>query len=139
MSYGASPIICESQDKNGQVTSIWPAPYLTNSSTLCFDVKGWPEFSGKNCGPNGKDMHWTGLVIVTEDGESQGRDSTNFRVLKPIINDEQIEYTIEWSRGQNWRPMQRVKINRLTGDAVSYFVRMHGGESYRCRLGKKAL
>ncbi len=84
-------------------------------------------------------MHWTGLVIVTEDGESQGRDSTNFRVLKPIINDEQIEYTIEWSRGQNWRPMQRVKINRLTGDAVSYFVRMHGGESYRCRLGKKAL
>lgn len=139
MAYAASPIICESQHTDNQITSIWPEPYLANSRTLCFDVKGWPEFSGKNCITNGRDLHWTGLVIVTEDGESQGRDSTNFRVLKPVINNEQIEYTIEWSRGKDWRPMQHVKIDRLTGAAVSYFVSMHGGESYKCRLGKKAL
>jgi hypothetical protein len=139
MAYAASPIICENQHSDNQITSIWPAPYLSSSGALCFDVKGWPEFSGKNCVANGKDAHWTGLVIVMEDGESQGRDSTNFRVLKHVINDEQIEYTIEWSRGRNWRPMQHVTINRLTGAAVSYFFNMHGGESYQCRLGKKAL
>lgn len=135
----ASPIICESSDSDKQITSIWPSLYLSSSGALCFDVKGWPDFTGNNCVANGKDAHWTGLVIVMEDGESQGRDSTNFRALQPVINDEQISYTIEWSRGTEWRPMQHVAINRLTGEAVSYFVTMHGGESYKCHLGKKAL
>jgi hypothetical protein len=139
MVYAASPIICENQDASHPVTFIWPSLYLSNSGDLCFDVKGLPEFSGTNCVGNGKSAHWTGLVIVTEDGDSRGRDSTNFRVLKPVVTDEQIEYTIEWSRDDKWRPMQHVKINRITGAAVSYFVTMHGGESYQCRLGKKAL
>jgi hypothetical protein len=138
ISYAASPVVCENQDSNS-VASIWPSLYLSNSGALCFDVKGWPEFSGTNCVDNGGNAHWTGLVIVTEDGESRGRDSTNFRVLKPLVTDEQIAYTIEWSRGDAWRPMQRVTIDRLTGVAVSYFVSMHGGESFQCRLGKKAL
>lgn len=135
----ASPIICKSDDTSHAITSIWPSIYLSKSGALCFDVKNWPEYSGTNCVGNGKSAQWTGLVIVTEDGESHGRDLTNFRVRNPVVNDEQIKYTIEWSRGEAWRPMQEVMINRITGGAVSYFVTMHGGESYQCTLGKKAI
>lgn len=129
---------CKNEGSKNSITSIWPSPYLSDSGLLCFDVKGWPEFSGSNCVANGKNIRWAGLVIVSEDDESQGRDSTNFRVSKPTVNENNIEYTIEWSRGAKWRPMQHVAINRLTGAAVSYFVREHGGEHYRCRAGKKA-
>ena len=135
----SSPIICNSQDPDHSVVSIWPPLYLSDARTLCFDVKGWPEFSGTNCVTTGKSAQWTGLVIVTEDGDSRGRDSTHFRVINPVVTDEQIQYKIEWSRGDDWRPMQDVKINRITGGAVSYFVTMHGGESYQCSLGKKAI
>ena len=131
-------IECKNEDSKNSITSIWPAPYLSDSGLLCFDVKGWPEFSGSNCVSNGKITHWTGLVIVSEDNESQGRDSTKFRVSKPTVNSNNIEYIIEWSRGGTRRPMQHVAINRLTGVAVSYFVREQGGETYQCRAGKKA-
>lgn len=137
--FASTPISCKQSQPDTNITSIWPAPYFANAAELCFDVKGWPEYSGKNCVKNGGEARWTGLVIVTEDGESQGRDSTKFRVVKPTINDTQIKYTIEWSRGEGWRPMQKVTINRLTGEAVSYFVTMHGGESYQCQLAKKAI
>lgn len=135
----ASPIICENQTQGNSETSIWPSLYMQDSNTLCFDVKGWPEYSGTNCVKNGKTAKWTGMVIVWEDGESRGRDSTNFRVVNPVINDDQIQYSIEWSRGDEWRTMQNVAINRLTGGAVSYFVSEHGGESYQCRMAQKAI
>ena len=139
MANAVTLIDCKIEDLKNSITSIWPMPYLSDSSLLCFDVKGWPEYSGSNCVANGKNTHWTGLVIVSEDDESQGRDSTNFHVSKPTVNENNIEYTIEWSRGVDWRPMQHVAINRLTGVAVSYFVREHGGETYQCRAGKKVL
>ena len=138
MANAVTLIDCKNEDSKNSITSIWPTPYLSDSGLLCFDVKGWPEYSGSNCVANGKNTHWTGLVIVSEDDESQGRDSTNFHVSKPTVNENNIEYTIEWSRGAAWRPMQHVAINRLTGVAVSYFVREHGGETYQCRAGKKA-
>ena len=138
MANAVTLIDCKNEDSKSSITSIWPTPYLSDAGLLCFDVKGWPEFSGSNCVANGKNVRWTGLVIVSEDDESQGRDSTNFRVLKPTVNSNNIEYIIEWSRGIEWRPMQHVAINRLTGIAVSYFVREHGGETYQCRAGKKA-
>ena len=131
-------IDCKNEDSKNSVAAIWPRPYLSDSGLLCFDVKGWPEFSGSNCVGNGKSTHWTGLIIVREDGESQGRDSTNFRVSKPTLSENNIEYIIEWSRGDVWRPMQHVAINRLTGVAVSYFVQGHGGETFQCHAGKKA-
>lgn len=139
MAFSASPIICENKSTSDTGTSIWPSLYLSDPNTLCFDVKGWPEFSGTNCVKNGKTAKWTGMVIVWEDGESQGRDSTNFRVVNPMITDEQIKYRIEWSRDSEWRTMQNVAINRLTGGAVSYFVTEHGGESYQCRIAQKAI
>lgn len=126
-------IDCKPKDPKTSITSIWPTPYLSDTGLLCFDVKGWPEFSGENCVANGKSISWTGLIIVSEDSESLGRDSTNFRVSKPSVNESSIQYTIEWSRGDEWRPMQKVAINRLTGTAVSYYVREHGGDTYQCR------
>jgi hypothetical protein len=137
IAHAVTLIECKNEDPKNSLTTIWPKPYLLDSGLLCFDVKGWPEFSGENCVANGKNITWTGLVIVSEDQESQGRDSTRFRVSKPTVNSNNIEYTIEWSRGGSWRPMQHVGLNRLTGVAVSYFVREHGGETYQCRAGKK--
>jgi hypothetical protein len=137
MAHAVTLIDCKNKDSENSITYIWPSPYLSHSGLLCFDVKGWLEFSGSNCVANGKNIRWTGLVIVSEDDQSQGRDSTDFLVSKPIVNEDNIEYIIQWSRGGAWRPMQRVAINRLTGVAVSYFVREHGGETYQCRTGKK--
>ncbi|MDM5078366.1 hypothetical protein OB931_18605 [Aeromonas media] len=132
-------INCEREDKYDYITSIWPTPYISDSGLLCFDVKGWPGYSGSNCAANGKGASWTGLVIVDEDGESQGRDLTAFRLLKPTFNQDYIKYTIEWSRGNSWRPMQHVEINRLTGVAVSYLMHEHGGEKYQCSAHNKVL
>lgn len=135
----ATPIICENTSKHSN-TTISPSLYLSDEKTLCFDVKGWSEYSGTNCVKNGKGANWTGLVIVWEDGESQGRDSTNFRVVNPTVTDENIAYRIEWSRDDDeWRTMQHVEINRLTGVGVSHFVTEHGGETYQCKLGRKAI
>lgn len=134
-----SRIVCEPKYKGNIATSIWPTPYLSDNGALCFDVKGSPEYSGQNCVKNGGRTTWTGLVIVDVDGQSQGRGPTSFRVIKPKVNDDSIQYTIEWSRGSGWSPMQRISINRLTGEAVSYFITEHGGESYQCRLEKQRL
>lgn len=138
--HAQSRIVCEPDAKGGEpITSIWPTPYISEKGALCFDVKGWPEYSGQNCVANRGRISWKGLVIVNVDGESQGRDSTSFRVVSPVVNSERLEYTIEWSRDSVWQPMQRVKINRLSGEAVSYFITMHGGDSYQCHLERRKL
>lgn len=138
--YGQSRIVCEPDPKaEDPITSIWPAPYFSEKGALCFDVKGWSEYSGQNCVKNGGRISWNGLVIVSMDGESQGRDSTSFRIINPVINDERIEYVMEWTRSSTWQTMQNVKINRLSGEAVSYFVTMHGGDSYQCHLERRKL
>lgn len=134
-----APIICESNDPAIQIAPIWPLPYLSEAGALCFDVTAWPGFSGSNCAVQGKPAVWSGVVVVTEDGESAGRDSTQFRSVDPIVTQDRIAYSIEWTRGEGWRPMQRIEINRLTGAAVSYFVTTHGGDSYQCRLEKRAI
>ena len=134
-----SRIVCEPTSNTGnEITAIWPMPYLSETGTLCFDVKGWPGYGGRNCVQNGQ-ATWTGLVIVNVDGESQGRDTTAFRVRAPVLDQETIEYAIEWRREGDWSPMQRVKINRLSGDAVSYYITQHGGEPYRCSLAQRKL
>ena len=79
------------------------------------------------------------MVIVSMDGESQGRDSTRFRVNNAVVKEDHLEYVIEWSRGVAWKPMQNVKINRLSGSAVSYFVTMHGGDLYQCHLERRKI
>ena len=138
--YGQSRIVCEPDDKKTNSTSIYPEPYFSKQGELCFDVKGWYEYSGKNCVKNGNDTYWKGFVIVYTDDESEGRDLTSFRVIKPMITDEQLKYTIEWTRdNKTWKPMQIIHINRLSGQAVSYFLTEHGGESYHCHLEKQKI
>ena len=135
-----SLVVCEPTAKDGKVVqSIWPAPIISKTGQLCFQVRGWPEFSGKNCVVNGGAITWTGLVIVDVEGQSHGRDSTKFRVVRPVINSERIEYVIEWTRGTDWAPMQHVAIDRLSGQAVSYFITLNGGEPYQCHLQKRQL
>jgi hypothetical protein len=140
LSHAQTRIVCEPDPKDGEtINSIWPTPYLSKKGELCFDVKGWSEYSGKNCVTDGGRISWTGLVIVSTDGDSQGRDSTFFRVNRPVVTDELLEYVIEWTRDSVWRPLQHVSINRLSGEAVSYFVTMHGGDSYQCHLEKRKI
>lgn len=137
--HAQSLIVCEPSSKSREpIAYISPTPYLSEKGELCFDVTGWPDYSGQNCVRDGGRISWTGLVIVTMDSQSQGRDSTSFRVVSPVVNNERLEYTIEWSRDSDWKPMQIVKINRLSGGAVSWLVTQHGGESYQCHLeGRK--
>lgn len=134
-----SRIVCTPTAPGEPIAAIWPEPYLSTDGQLCFDVQSWPEYSGQNCVRDGGQIAWTGLVIVTVDGASMGRDSTSFRVDSPTIGESVIEYRIDWSRGRPWAPMQHVKINRLSGVAVSYFQTQHGGEPYQCRLAARAI
>jgi hypothetical protein len=84
---------------------------------------------------NGKSTSWfTEAVIVDIDGEPQGRDDTWFRVVHPIITDEKIEYVIEGSRDKKIGGVSHVSINRLTGEAVDWFIADQGGTSYQCHL-----
>lgn len=130
-------IACEPASKNdSSATGIWPVPYLTQNK-LCFNMKAQ---AGDTCVKNGHTTTWfTEAVIVTVDGESMGRDDTWFRVARPTINEREIEYTIEASRDKKqWISMSRVSINRISGQAVDWLIREHGGTSYNCHLeGKK--
>jgi hypothetical protein len=132
-----TPIECTPEPKS--ISSMWPGIYLSKTKELCFDVRGWASFRGQNCVRNGGAIQWQGVVIVSMDGESQGRDDTTFRVRKPVVTDERLEYVIEWTRSNDWRPMQHVSINRLTGVGVSYFVTMHGGDTMNCHIAAKKL
>ncbi|MFJ5387311.1 hypothetical protein [Pectobacterium sp. CHL-2024] len=128
-----SRIVCEPLNKNDQgATGIWPTPYLSQGK-LCFDMR---VDSGDSCVSNGKKTTWlTGAVIVEIDGIPQGRDDTWFRVVKPAITDKKIEYVIEGSRDKkNWGMVSNVSINRLSGQAVDWFIGEHGGNSYQCHL-----
>ncbi|MDE8557613.1 hypothetical protein [Pantoea vagans] len=130
-------IICKPASKNdSSATGIWPVPYLSQNK-LCFNMKNQ---SGSTCVKNGMTTIWfTEAVIVTIDGESLGRDDTWFKVARPIVNDKEIDYTIEASRDKKeWITMSKVSINRISGQAVDWFIREHGGTSYNCHLeGKK--
>jgi len=132
-------IVCEPDSQNGGITSIWPELYFSDKKELCFDVRGMTEYAGKNCVSSGGSTSWTGLLLLVVDGESKGRGNTNFRVVKPVIDEDYIDYTIEWTRNGNWAPMKKVHINRVSGAAVSYFVTMHGGESFQCKLKSRSL
>ena len=130
-------IACEPASKNDRpATGIWPVPYLTQNK-LCFNMKAQ---AGNTCVKNGLTTTWfTEAVIVTVDGESLGRDDTWFKVAKPTVNDKEIEYTIQASRNKKqWVTMSKVSINRISGQAVDWFIKEHGGTSYNCHLeGKK--
>ncbi|MFJ5378160.1 hypothetical protein ACIPSX_12520 [Pectobacterium sp. CHL-2024] len=127
-----SLIVCDPLDKNHAATGIWPVPYLSQNK-LCFNIRA---DSGNTCAGNNQTAKWfSSAVIVTIDQESMGRDDTWFRVVKPTINDKEIEYMIEASRDRkSWFPISHVSINRLSGRAVDWFLKEHGGISYQCHV-----
>ncbi len=128
-----SLISCASDAPESDTSGIWPEPYISNTDELCFNVKDWPEYSGKNCAPRGGSARWKGDILLVVDGESKGRDLFDFRVVNPKVTNQHIEYLIEWKRDGDWQPMQNISINRLTGNGVRYFTTEHGGHSYQCR------
>jgi hypothetical protein len=113
--------------------------YLSRSGQLCFDVRGLPLFSGKNCAVNGQSIRWSAVKLIFVKDESHGRDKTNFRVLSPVITPDRLHYTIEWTRGSKWNVEQIIEINRLTGYGVEYFVGEHGGTSMSCTTMQKKI
>lgn len=134
---GPSLIVCEPKDKSDQnATGIWPRPYLEEDK-LCFDIR---VDEGKACVGNARTTKWlSGAIIVNIDGKPQGRDDTWLRVVNPTISDKKIEYKIEGSRDdKHWGLVSDVSINRLSGEAVDWFIGEHGGTSYQCHLeGRK--
>jgi hypothetical protein len=126
-----SLITCEPMRKSYS-EPIWPEPYISKAGDLCFNVKGWPEYSGNNCAANDRSAYWKGGILLVIEGKSKGRDLLDFRVVNPKVTDNHIEYKIEWKRDGDWQTMQNISINRFTGTAVRYFNAEHGGESYKC-------
>ena len=125
-------ISCEPTLPNADGETIWPQPYISDNGDLCFNVKGWPEYSGINCAASGGSAYWKGGILLVIEGDSKGRDLFDFRVVNPQVTDNHIEYKIEWKRDSDWQIMQNVSINRFTGTAVRYFNTEHGGQSYQC-------
>lgn len=132
-----SVITCESDSIETDNSSIWPQPYISAKAELCFNVRDWPEYAGKNCAPSGGSARWKGGILLLIEGESKGRDLFDFRVVNPKITDNHIQYLIEWKRDGDWQPMQNISINRLTGNGVRYFNMEHGGQSYKCHSERK--
>jgi hypothetical protein len=116
-------------------TYFWPEIYLSKSGALCFD-----SGSDRNCVRNGGSTQWSAFTIVMIGDESQGRDDTSFRVRNAVVTDERLAYIIEWSRSNDWHVLQRISINRLTGDGVNFFVNgEQGGDSMHCRAVSKKI
>ena len=92
--------------------------------------------SGNTCAGNGRTANWFSRgVIVTVDNESKGRNDTFFRVIKPVISDKEIKYIVEASRdGSSWFQISHVSIDRLSGNAIDWLIKEHGGTSYQCHL-----
>lgn len=133
-------IQCESVQKSNAKESdkLWPDIYL-KGNRLCFNVAGWTDFKGQGCVVNGGTAHWSGVVILFQEGESLGRDYTEFRAVNVKLTDQLIEYSIEWRRSGSWVLFQRVSIDRLTGGGVNWDVRDHGGTSMECKAVKKKI
>lgn len=115
-------IVCEPANKNHQsATGIWPAPYLLQSK-LCFNMKAQ---SGSTCVKNGLTTTWFSEAgIVSIDGESQGRDDTWFRVVKPVITDKWPWPRI-WSSHNQELPASCWLCILATGRLLSKFWRGH--------------
>ncbi len=111
---------------------LWPQPYLTSAKQLCFNTTG---YVGNSCVKNGGQASWSGVALIFQNGESFGRDDTDFRVTDVVLSNEAIQYHIEWGRGGKWRTLQRISINRLDGSGVSWLVGEHGGDSLECKAG----
>ena len=129
----------ECKPDGGSKDTAWPGIYLSKTGQLCFDVLGWVDYRGQNCAKNGESIQWRGTVIVSVKGESQGRDLTLFRVQRPVVTDDRIDYAIEWSRDSKWTLMEKLSINPVTGKGTRYFVDEHGGQPLTCRSVPKKI
>lgn len=133
----ANLIACDSLAKNERSTKgIWPVTHPSGNK-LCFNMKSQ---SGSTSVRKRLTATWfSEAVIFSIDGGSQGRDDTWFKVTKPVLTENVIEYTIEASRAEtSWDAISHASINRTSGQAANWFIKEHGSTSHDCHLeGKK--
>lgn len=125
-------IKCKPSDPKDEF-SLWPQPYLRDGN-LCFDIAG---YSGKGCVDKSGNAAWHGVALIFQNGKSHGRDDTQFRVKGAILTVDTIRYTVEWGRGGEWRPLQRISINRTDGTGVDWLLFEHGGISISCSAASR--
>ena len=65
--HSQSLIFCQSTSKQSS-QSIWPQPYVAQNAELCFNVKDWPEYAGKNCVATGGEARWKAEILLVIEG-----------------------------------------------------------------------
>lgn len=115
----------------GVPVRLYPTIYIKQNA-LCFDATSWMNYEGRNCLDSKGSADWNATVLLVSQGQSVGRDHTQFRVRDAKFTDEKIEYLVEWSRGKEWHPLQKIGINRLTGVGVDWAIGEHGGTPMAC-------
>lgn len=126
-------IDCELDKKQGNVTfGFYPRIYVKQNQ-LCFDVTRWDAYKGQNCLDAQGNAQWEAIVLLAPDGNSIGRDDTQFRVRNAEFTPEKIQYIVEWGRNNTWHPLQHMDINRLTVRAIEWAIGEHGGTSLVCQ------
>jgi len=126
-------ISCSAVDSNAKF-ELYPSIYInSDQNLLCFNVTDWMGYKGTNCVKDRAQAQWNAIVIMFDkNSESMGRNETDFRVSNVSITNEAIGYFLEWGRSGKWWPKQRIEINRLTGNGVSWFLTEHGGLPIKC-------
>lgn len=133
-----TPLSCtdDNAKPNAQIKwSMSPNLYFDNE-TLCFDVRGWPDFKGSNCLDKNGNAQWEATTLVVINGDSRGRDHRQFRVSNAKVSDTTISYEVEYMQNGKFYPYSRTELNRLTGKGVDWDVEIRGGTSITCTAGK---
>ena len=130
---GQTAISCTATDSKAKI-ELYPSIYIdSDQNALCFNVTSWPGYKGSNCVRDRGQVKWNAIVIMFDkNGDSMGRNETDFRASNVSITNEAIGYFLEWGRAGKWFPKQRIEINRLTGNGVDWFLTEHGGLSIKC-------
>lgn len=129
---GTVRIDCELDKNQGNITfHFYPRIYIKQNQ-LCFDATGWDAYQGQNCVDSQDNAQWEAIVLLAPNGNSIGRDDTQFRVQNAEFTPERIAYTVEWGRNNIWHPLQHMEINRLTGRGIEWAIGEHGGTSLIC-------
>ena len=119
--HSATPIVCEEVDKspNQQYSyRLFPEIYIDNHK-LCFNVMSLDRGLKQNpCLRSGEEAKWSAVALIMANGESRGRDDTDFRVHNVVVDASNLAYEIDWSRHNKSHPLTQVKINRVTGEGL---------------------
>jgi len=125
--------IIKCNEEKGPEFDLYPKIYISKDNELCFIVTGWRSYKGQNCVIGGGSASWSAVALLLVNGKSLGRHNTLYRVRDVTLSDDTIKYLIEWRRSANWKPMQHIQIDRLTGLGFVYHMDIHDGTPISCK------